>query len=379
MTTRRSDSPFGLSPLLWAAVLAAACRGAGAPAEARNAVPDGEVRMAPDAPQRTSIAVEAARLATERVVATLPAQVVPDEDHTVRVTSPVVGHVTTLLVRAGDHVRAGQALAQLWSPDAAQATSDGAKAFTAWRTSRATLARATDLYEHKVIAARDLEQARNDEAQTRAEYERTRARARQLGLGASGVSDAFVLRAPMSGVVIDRTVNSGAEVRPENGQPLLTISSLDTVWLAVGVPQRDLAHVHRGARIRFTTEAVPGTVFEARVSFVSDALDPVSRTATVRAVLPNVEHRLHVQTTGEARLLATSTVPAVMIPARALVTHGTETVVFVEASPGRFLRRTVTVSDDDGTAATITSGLAAGERVVTTGSLLLAAQADRAK
>lgn len=372
--------PFRLlSPILFIGTLAASCRGAGEPAEARSAVPDGEVRMTPDAPQRTSIAVETVRLATERVVATLPAQVVPDEDHTVRVTSPVLGHVTTLLVSAGDHVQAGQALAHLWSPDAAQATSDGAKALTAWRTSRAALTRATDLYEHKVIAARDLEQARNDEAQAKAEYERTLSRARQLGLGTASVSDAFVLRAPMSGVIVDRAVNSGAEVRPENGQPLFTISSLDTVWLTVSVPQRDLAHVHRGARIRFTTDAAPGTVFDARVSFVSDALDPVSRTATIRAVLPNADHRLHVQTTGEAQLLATSSVPAVTVPARALITHNTDTVLFVEVSPGRFLRRTVTVGDDDGTTATITSGLAAGERIVTTGSILLAAQADRAK
>jgi cobalt-zinc-cadmium efflux system membrane fusion protein len=52
--------------------------------------------------------------------------------------------------------------------------------------------------------------------------------------------------------------------------------------------------------------------------------------------------------------------------------------VFVEASPGRFTRPLVSVRDDDGTTATIAAGLTAGERVVTTGSLLLAAEADRA-
>jgi cobalt-zinc-cadmium efflux system membrane fusion protein len=193
------------------------------------------------------------------------------------------------------------------------------------------------------------------------------------------VSDAYVLRAPVSGAVIDRTANPGAEVRSDNAQPLFTISSLDSVWLTVSVPQRDLAQVHRGARMRFTTDAVPGRSFDARVSFVSDALDPGSRTATVRAVLANPGGLLHVQTMGQASLLVTESTPAIAIPTRALVTHGTDTVVFVEVSPGRFVRRVVVVRDDDGTTATLSAGLAAGERVVTTGSLLLAAEADHAR
>jgi cobalt-zinc-cadmium efflux system membrane fusion protein len=315
---------------------------------------------------------------TERVVATLPAQVVPDEGHTVRVTSPVVGRITTLVVQAGDHVRAGQALAEVRSADAAQASSDAAKAATVWQASRTAFARATDLYEHKVIAARDLEQARNDEAQAHAEAERARARAAQLGLNAGGVSDRYVLRTSVAGVVLDRTTNPGAEVRPDNGQALFTISSLDTVWLSVSVPQRDMALVHRGARLRFRTDAALGRVFDARVSFVSDALDPVSRVVTARAVIPNLDGQLRVQTTGEAQLLVAENGPGVAIPTRALVTHGKDTVVFVEVASGRYVRRVVAVRDDDGSTATITSGLTAGERVVTTGSLLLAGEADRA-
>jgi cobalt-zinc-cadmium efflux system membrane fusion protein len=365
---------------LYLALVAAttACRSAATPAEAHIAVPDGEVQIAQGSPKRGSLAIEVVQPATERVIATLPAQVVPDEGHTVRVASPVTGRIVSLDVRAGDRVRSGQPLAHLRSADAVQATSDAAKALAAWNAARAALVRTTDLFEHKVSAARELEQAKADESQARAEYERSQARARQLGMGTTGVSDAYVLRAPVDGVVVERTANPGAEVRPDNGQTLFTISALDAVWLAVSVPQRDLAQVHRGARLRFRTEAAPGRTFEARISFVSDALDPVSRTATARAVLANPGGALRVQATGDAQLLVTESTDAVAIPTRALVTHGTDTVVFVEASPGRFTRRIVSVRDDDGTTATIAAGLTAGERVVTTGSLLLAAEADRA-
>ena len=339
-------------------------------------LPDGEVRLPVTSPKLASLRIDTVRLATDRTIAVLPAQLVPNEDHTVRMQSPVTGRIVALLARAGDHVSAGQPLAELRSGDAAQVTSDAARAATAWTTARAALTRAADLAEHKVIAARELEQARTDEAQAHTEAARAAARAAQLGLGGH-VSDTFVLRAPVSGVIIDRTANLGAEVRPDNPQPLFTISSLDVLWLAVAVPQRDVALVHRGARLRFRSEAIPGDSVEARVTFVSDALDPTSRTATARAVVPNPNARLHLQTTGEVSLLVSDPVPALVIPSRALVTHGPDTVVFVALAPGRFVRRVVTVRDDDGSTATLVAGLAAGERVVTTGSLLLAAEADR--
>lgn len=355
-----------------------ACGGSGEQTRTAATVPDGEVVISRDSPKTSWIGVDTAHATTERVIATLPAQIVPNEAHTVRVTSPVLGRIVTVMAQPGDHVREGAPLAQLRSADVGQASSDAAKAETAWNTSRAALARASDLFEHKVIAARELEQARNDEAQAHAEAERSRARAAQLGMRGPGVSDTYVLRAPVSGVVIDRAANSGAEVRPDNGQVLFTISSLDDVWLSVSVPQRDAALVHRGAHLRFRTEAAPGQVFDARVSYVSDALDPVSRTLTARAVVANRSGQLRVQTTGEAQLLAADAAAGVVIPTRALVTHGADAVVFVETAPGRFRRRSVIVRDDDGTWATLDSGLAVGERIVSTGSLLLAGEADRA-
>lgn len=356
--------------------LLTACHGDAKAVTPTVAIPDGEVRIPPGSPKNASIAVENVAMVAERPIATLPAQVVPDEDHTVRVLSPVTGRIVAVTARPGDRVQAGQALATLRSGDAAQMTSEVAKARATLMVARAALARATDLFDHKVIAARDLEQARNDEAQARAEAGRASTRAAQLGLGASSVSDAFVLRAPVAGVVIDRTANPGAEVRPDNAQPLFTISALNVVWLSVAVPQGDLALVHRGARLRFHSDANPGRQFEGRVSFVSDALDPVSRTATARAVIANDGEALKVHTTGDAELLVTESTPYAAVPSRALVTHGTQTVVFVQAAPGRFVRRIVTVRDDNGTVATIATGLAGGERVVTTGSLLLAAEAD---
>ena len=82
------------------------------------------------------------------------------------------------------------------------------------------------------------------------------------------------------------------------------------------------------------------------------------------------------QTSGEAQLIVADVATAA-VPSRAVVTHGNDMVVFVALAPGRFARRVVVVRDDDGVTATISSGVTPGERVVTTGSLLLAGEMDR--
>jgi cobalt-zinc-cadmium efflux system membrane fusion protein len=272
-------------------------------------------------------------------------------------------------------VRAGQPLAHIVSSDLAQASSDLAKADAAVTQTAATLARVEDLYNHHVVAQRELEQATSDAAQAQAEQRRARARVQQLGSSASdNVSSDFILRAPIGGEIVDRSVNPGAEVRNDNGVVLFTISSLDTLWLSASAYQTDLAHVRRGEHLVFTTEAAPDRHFLATVTYVSGALDSLTRTARVRATLPNPGHLLRPETFGQARLLGPDSSHVPVVPIDALVTRGSRTVVFVERGEGQFERRLVVVGDDDGVTASITDGLRPGELVVTRGSILLSGE-----
>jgi membrane fusion protein, heavy metal efflux system len=353
--------------------------GKAAPADVAEAAPqrDGEIVIDSASPKLAAIGIDTVRVTHEHTVAMLPAQLALDENHTVRVFSPVTGRVRTLLANPGAAVAAGAPLARIASSDMSQAMSDQAKADASLVQTTAALTRAEDLYAHKVIALKELEQARSDAAQARAESERAKQRAALLGGGADGIQGDFVLRSPIGGVVIDRSVNEGAEVRPDATVPLFTVSSLDTLWLIAAAPQRDLEQLHTGAHLAFTTDAVPGRTFDARVVYVGDQLDPVTRTTTVRAAIANGDRRLRAMVVGSARLMAADAASHVVVPTRALVTRGGEVVVFVEKSRGHFERRSVIVEDDDGTVATIREGIKPGEHVVTRGSILLAAEAER--
>lgn len=336
-----------------------------------------QVVLGPTSPKLAYIATDTVAVRHEKIIATLPAQLVLDETHTVRVSSPVTGRAESVAVQAGDAVQRGAPLARLVSGDLGQIRSDLAKARAAYDQTSANLNRTRDLFDHHVAAGKDLEQAKNDEAQARAEMSRAEARVRGLGDQPGDIAGAFILRSPITGIVVDRSLSPGTEVRPDAAAPLFTISELDNLWLVANVNQRDLSLVKPGSRLEFTTDAVPDKRFVATVTYVSNNLDPATRTAQVRANLPNPGRQLRAQTSGVARLLAPSASPLLVIPTSALVTHGAETVVFVELQRGRYVRRPVTVVEDDGKAATIGTGLQPGDRVVTAGSLLLSAEADR--
>jgi cobalt-zinc-cadmium efflux system membrane fusion protein len=344
---------------------------------AASPVPNGEVHLAPDSPQLAALTIDTVVGRRERTIATLPAHVAADENHTARLLSPVSGRVSALYVEPGNHVKAGQPLALLVSADASQASSDLAKATAQVAVADAALARASDLFAHHVVAQRELEQAQSDVAQSHAEQQRARERIAQLGLQSGAAHSDFTLRAPIDGVVIDRSVTLGSEVRPDAAQPLFTISSMQHVWLTANVNQREMAHVRVGTRLVFTTDAIPGHAFNATISYVSAVLDPATRTGSARAVIDNPDGALRPEMFGEARILEFDSSATPTIATRALITSGQETVVYVELSRGTFVRRVVHVGDDDGKWASITSGLHAGERVVTDGSLLLDAELSR--
>ncbi|MEO7086185.1 MAG: efflux RND transporter periplasmic adaptor subunit [Gemmatimonadaceae bacterium] len=337
----------------------------------------GEIALGADSPKLAYIASEPVLVRHERTVAILPAQLILDEARTVRVTSPVTGRAQTVDALLGATVHRGDVLARLMSGDLAQAQSDLVKARAAAAQSAAALVRTRDLFEHKVAAAKDLEQAKSDDAQARAEVDRAAARGQSFGEQAQDISGLYVLRAPIDGTVVERSLSAGTEVRPDAAAPLFVISNIDTLWLTANVAQRDLPNVRPGSQLEFTTEAVPNRRFAAVVTYVSNSLDASTRTATVRATVANPGGSLRAQTAGAARLTTPSIAPLIVVPDVALVTQGSETVVFVELARGRYERRVVTTADDDGTFAVVVSGLQSGERVVTTGTLQLAAEADR--
>lgn len=334
-----------------------------------------DIRIPAGDPRSASLKIARVQAQPMPLADAVAAKIAYDEGHTSRIASPVLGRVVAAPVEVGDSVRAGQALAQLDSPDLATAQADLRKALADQERKRLALERARQLSGAGVLARRDLENADADFRQADAETRRARQRVRNLN--AEGAADGrFALRASIAGTVADKQMNPGQEVRPDQAAPLIVVSDLRHVWAVADVPERLAVGLRRGQGVMVETDAWPGRVFQARVERIGVAVDPVTRRVQVRCELDNADGALkpdmfvRVAFVGDAQGKQ-----GVRLPNTALFTEGQYSYVFVEAAPGAFRKRRVAVAVGGAENSYVADGLASGERVVVEGALLLNAEA----
>lgn len=341
---------------------------AAAPAAASAASGDGlSLRFAEGAPQLAYLRIEEASAYPVPLLEALNGRLTYDDNVTARVFSPVAGRILSLPVQAGDSVRAGQPLLTLDVPDYA----DLRKAESDRATKRAAFERAKVLFENEVVARKDFEAAENDLRAANAEVERSQARLRSLTplAGQAG----FALRAPLAGVVTERQASPAMEVRPEQPNPLFVVSDPKHLWAIAELPEKDLAKLRVGQTVSIEVDAYPERRFAGRVLAIGDVLDAQSRRVPVRCEVRNDERLLKPEMF--ARITPESEGEKLpRVPNTALVTEGLHVYVFVEKAPGLIEKREVRLSFRGHVASFVGSGLHAGERVVTTGALLLNAE-----
>ena len=330
----------------------------------------GIIRFAAGEPQLAAIRAEVVRVESMPVADPVNGRFVYDENATSRITSPLLGRVITLRAGVGDRVSKGMVLLEIDSPDLATAEADLAKASSEELRKKLAYERTQRLYEHQVIARKELESAEADYQQVQADTRRASLRLRNLQ--ASGHQNGkFLLRAPLSGVVVERNANPGQEVRPDLESPLFLISDISRLWVLVDVPEKSLANVHPGQRVTIDTDAYPDQHFVATVERIGVTVDPVTRRVQVRCTVANADGKLKPEMFARVSFLASGERRGIRVPNSALITEGIYTSVFVEKSAGVFEKRRVTLALHGNDHSFVDNGLNEDDRVVVEGALLL--------
>jgi cobalt-zinc-cadmium efflux system membrane fusion protein len=295
-------------------------------------------------------------------------------------TTPVItqvgGPVSRILVVPGEHVKAGQPMLDVSSPDYSQLLDSYLKAADSSRLAEKFYSRAQDLYQHHAIAERDLEQAESDRNQARADLNAAEQGLKILGIKnpaelAKAPSSAQIpVLAPISGEVVERLVSPGQVVQAGQTQAF-TISDLSTVWVLANVYQGDLAYVHSGDDVIVQTDAYPGS-FNGKISYVSPALDPNTRTLQARIVVDNPGEKLKRDIYCTVIVTAGSLSNIVALPnASVLRDDNNQPFVYVATGANQFGRRDVELGQGQDGQTQILKGISFGERVVGDGSLFL--------
>lgn len=184
----------------------------------------------------------------------------------------------------------------------------------------------------------------------------------------------LTLRAPASGIVVEKGVVEGSRVAP--GMNLYRIADLSTVWVEGEVFEKDLSLVRVGQRARVSFEAYPGDDFEGPVTYVYPTVTMEARTGRVRIELANPGLRLKPGMYAEVELTVPAGSPALVVPRTAVHATGERSYVFVRESDGALAAREVTTGLVAGSRIEILAGLTEGESVVSSANFLIDAESS---
>jgi Cu(I)/Ag(I) efflux system membrane fusion protein len=189
------------------------------------------------------------------------------------------------------------------------------------------------------------------------------------------VTRTLTLRAPVDGVVTERTAVAGMRFAP--GDTLFRIADLSQMWLVADVFEQDLASVRIGAAAKVTVGAYPDRVFTGTVAFIYPSVARETRTAKVRIELPNPGALLKADMYGQVEIgAAVDAVPVVAVPDSAVISGGTTQTVLIEKGEGRYQPRKVKLGQQGDGYVEVREGVTAGEKVVTGANFLIDAESN---
>ena len=344
--------------------------------------------------KRITMSLEAQEHAALRVAAALPQQLteylhvtgtVQPIDAKVSEIRPLAkGRIQEVLVRVGDRVRQGQTLARFDNFEAGELTTQyetGQAELARLRTQLATatkqLERTRGLAEIGAISQRELEASQAEQQAITQNITAQESvlngmagRLKRFGIDNPAARQAeTTIVAPFSGVVIRVEAAPGGVV--EGDRTLFSIADLSRVWVQAEVYEKDLGRIRSGQMANVTVDTYPDKPFPAKVTYISDVLDPQTRTAKVRCEVENPDTRLKLDMFANVALPTTFKLDAIAVPDGAVQQINGKTVVFVRTRDTEFEPREVKTGKTVDGLTEIASGLSKGDPVVVQGAFHL--------
>jgi cobalt-zinc-cadmium efflux system membrane fusion protein len=365
-----------------------------------------EVVLTAQAIERYGVKIESAQLWQLRPTFVVPARIGFNTEAMAHVGSPLAGRVVELKVRLGDKISAGDALVVVESPELGAAQSD----FLIKRTAAETAAPAVDLAKASWDRARNLFETTQgvtltEVQQREAEYKAATAALKSAqaeavaaenklhlfgmsqeqveALAASGeVNPRLTIAAPIAGEVVQREVTLGELVDPER-EALLVLADMTSLWVLAEAPEARMPQVALGATAWINAGSLDQHRHEGQVSYIAPAVDPKTRTVTLRVVVECEDRSLKPGNFVQVEIVGTEAGGAeqqavIAVPEQAIQTVEGGSAVFVPVSgeENTFAKRAVTIGPGGavGGLVPIHSGLVEGEQYVAAGSFILKAE-----
>lgn len=303
-----------------------------------------------------------------------------DNDQATSVLAPFGGPVSRLLVSPGDKVKAGDALAEVDSPDFAAAISAYRKALSTARIARQVADVDKDLIQHNGVAEREAEQAQSDAANAEADRDAALQALVSLNVDPQTIKDlqagrpvsrpSGIIRSPIAGTVVEKLITPG-ELLTAGTTPCFTVADLSRVWVMTQIFGSDLNSISVGDTAAVGT-GVATNLFSGTVDNISALVNPDTRSVLVRVVVENPGDFLKKQMYVSVKIQARQESTGLLVPVSAILRDDENLpFVYLTQSDGSFTRQHVTLGERVGDQYNIPDGLMAGDRIVVEGAIFV--------
>ena len=291
----------------------------------------------------------------------LTGSIAPDENKMVKVFPLVSGVAQDVSVQLGDVVHKGQTLAVMKSAEMAGFNKDYISSEADIRHTRRVMESTEDLYKSGLASQKDLEQAQSDYQKAVAEGKRAGA---VMSINKSN-ENGYVVKAPISGFVVDKNLTSNTQVRADNSQNLFTIADLSTVYVLVNVYESDIAKIQTGDPVKITTLSYPDKVFDGKINRIDNMLDPDNKVMHARITINNPGNLLKPGMFANVLIKAKSGETLPFINTRALVFDNDKNyVIVVDGTKAKVHIQQIEIAKTVEDRAYISKGLKPGDRVI---------------
>lgn len=307
----------------------------------------------------------------------LPGRVALDEHHLARIGPSISGRVTEIRAFIGQSVRKGEVLALINSTELGSAQAAYLKAKTQVGLQRLAVDRARRLFSDGIISEATLKEREGTLAEAEVELRAYDDQLEVMGmtqdtlqrLAKTGHIESITpITSTLNGTVIERHISVGQIAQPADD--LYTVADLSQVWVVAEAPERDAHQVERGRSAEVEIPALPHGRKTGKVIFVSDTVNPATRTVTVRMEVDNGKREIKPEMLA-GMVISKAPETGLAIPGQSVVRIGDYDHVFVQLAPDRFELVPVTLGPDQDGLRWVLKGLSAGQNIVVDGAFHL--------
>ncbi|MCX6221214.1 MAG: efflux RND transporter periplasmic adaptor subunit [Bacteroidia bacterium] len=291
-----------------------------------------------------------------------------DQEKVVRIYPLVSGNVTDVKVTLGSHVEKGQILAVIKSSEMAGAENDLVTARSNLAIAEKNFSAAADMNKSGILSDKEYTTAQKELDKAKSELERASTVLSIYGINAQ---HDYLVKAPISGFIVEKFVNTNMQIRSDNSTSLFTISDLKKVWVLANVYESDISGVKENENVEITTISYPDKKYTGKIDKIYNMLDPDNKTMKVLIKLNNDDYKLKPEMFAKVMVHQITDKLMLAIPSNAVIFDRNQYWVLVFNDKCDIQIRKIDKVTQNSSYTYVRSGIKEGDKVITNRQLII--------